>query len=234
MSRRETVGEQRWPNNPAFNRIATAWCEAVARDILDLVWCAFDDMKKDVLSHVDLTRPTDELERSLTSYHTNKILLRWKAKADGFESFIPKAEEPEFESRKKAPARSKAADMAFVHKENFRFAWAIEAKVLKSPRRVDAYLTDITKKMLLCHVAPFMSQGAVIGYLLAGSPDEVFHEIAHRLKKRLTVHPAFGARPHRCSRHRRTVPVGKDYPSDYLCHHLVMTCANDGASNAPN
>ena len=187
--------------------------------ILLRVWAAYDDLAAAILSTVNWSAAEDEIERSLTAYHGLKIQER----QTGDEPFILLPEMPEFETREPAPARSKAYDFGFVMRGgDYSMIWPVEAKVLKNDRKLTGYLRDLDYKFLQCRAAPFSHEGALIGYLLSGNPKVVFDGIAAHIGQLLFSHPAFSARNHRTSSHKRDVPKGKSYPRDFLCHHLVM------------
>ncbi|MGA2864793.1 MAG: hypothetical protein ABSF95_09920 [Verrucomicrobiota bacterium] len=218
MRRRQTISEQRWPKDASFDSLR-AWPSDAGVVILRRVWAAYDDLGAGVLSTVKWSAAEDEIERSLTAYHSLKIQER----QTGDEPFILHPEMPEFESREPAPARSKAYDFGFVMRGgDYSMIWPIEAKVLKTDRRLARYLRDLDDKYLKCKAAPFSHEGALIGYLLSGNPRVVFDGITAHLGQLLFPHPIFSARNHRTSTHKREVPQGKPYPKDFLCHHLVM------------
>jgi hypothetical protein len=231
MRRRQTISEQRWPKDASFNSLR-AWPGDASVIILRRVWAAYDDLAEGILSEVDWTAAQDEVERSLTAYHSVKIQERQK----GDEPFILVPEMPEFETREPAPARSKAYDFGFVMRGgDYSVVWPIEAKVLKTDRKLTGYLRDLEDKYLSCRVAPFSHEGALVGYLLAGSPAVVFEGIGAHLSQLLLPHPHpdFSARNHRTSTHKRTVPQGKAYPKGFLCHHLVMELRMKPSTRSP-
>jgi hypothetical protein len=218
MRRRQTVSEQLWPKDACFNSLK-AWPADAGITILRRVWSAYDDLGREILVKVDWSATEDEVERSLTAYHSIKI-QEWQT---GDEPFILHPEMPEFETRKPAPARSKAYDFGFVMRGgDYSMVWPIEAKVLKTDRKLSGYLRDLDEKLLTCKAAPFSHEGALIGYLLSGSPSVVFEGIAAHIGQLLFSHPVFSGRNHRTSTHKRDVPRDKPYPKDFLCHHLVM------------
>jgi hypothetical protein len=218
MRRRKTISEQIWPKDTSFNSLK-AWPSDAGCVILRRVWAAYDDLDATILSRVDWFRVEDEIERSLTAYHSLKIQER----QTGDEPFILHPEMPEFETRQPAPARSKAYDFGFVMRGgDYSMVWPIEAKVLKSDKKLAPYLRDLDNKFLQCKAAPFSHEGALIAYLLAGSPNVVFDGIAVHIGQLLFPSTAFSGRNHRTSNHQRDVPKDKPYPKDFLCHHLVM------------
>jgi hypothetical protein len=218
MRRRQTISEQLWPKDGSFDSLK-AWRADASVLILHRVWAAYDDLGADILRKVDWAAAADEIERSLTAYHSVKILER----QTGDEPFILLPEMPEFETREPAPARSKAYDFGFVMRGgDYSMIWPIEAKVLKTDRKLTGYLRDLEAKFLKCQAAPYSHEGALIAYLISGNPSVVFEGIAAHIGQLLLPQPEFSGRNHRTSIHKREVPQGKYYPADFLCHHLVM------------
>jgi hypothetical protein len=218
MRRRRTISELRWPKDASFDSLK-AWPSDAGVIILRRVWAAYDDLDTAILSRVNWSAAEDEIERSLTAYHSLKIQER----QTGDEPFILHPEMPEFETREPAPARSRAYDFGFVMRGgDYSMIWPIEAKVLRNDRKLTGYLRDLDYKFLGCRAAPFSHEAALIGYLLSGNPKVVFDGIAAHVGQLLFSHPAFLARNHRTSSHKRDIPKGKAYPRDFLCHHLVM------------
>jgi hypothetical protein len=218
MRRRQTISEQLWPKDGSFDYLK-AWRADAGVLILHRVWAAYDDLGADILSKIDWAAAADEIERSLTAYHSLKMLER----QTGDEPFIMLPEMPEFETREPAPARSKAYDFGFVMRGgDYSMIWPIEAKVLKTDRKLSGYLRDLEAKFLKCQAAPYSREGALIGYLISGNPSVVFEGITAHIGQLLLPPQEFAGRNHRTSTHQREVPQGKSYPTDFLCHHLVM------------
>ncbi|MCW5552347.1 MAG: hypothetical protein KIS67_09275 [Verrucomicrobiae bacterium] len=218
MRRRQTISDQVWSKDVSFNSLK-AWRADAAVVILRRVWAAYDNLGADVLNKVNWDAAEDELERSLTFYHSVKI----QELQTGDEPFILIPETPEFETRKPAPARSAAYDFGFVMRGgDWSMIWPIEAKVLRTDRKLSGYLRDLDDKYLKCKGAPFSHEGALIGYLISGSPIVVFDGIAAHIGQLLFSPHEFAGRNHRTSTHKREVPHGKPYSKDFLCHHLVM------------
>ena len=72
------------------------------------------------------------------------------------EPFILHPEMPELETREPAPARSKAYDFGFVMRGgDYSIIWPVEAKVLRTDRKLTGYLRDLDDKFLKCKAAPF-------------------------------------------------------------------------------
>jgi hypothetical protein len=207
-----------WPKDASFNSLKV-WRADASIIILQRVWLAYDDLCSEILSKVNWSAVEDEVERSLTAYHSLKIQER----QTGEEPFILLPEMPEFETREPAPARSKAYDFGFVMRGgDYSVVWPIEAKVLKTDRKLTGYLIDLDDKYLKCKAAPYSHEGALIGYLLSGSPAVVFDGIAQHISQLLFPHPNFPERNHRTSTHKREVPMHQHYQEGFCCHHLIM------------
>jgi hypothetical protein len=224
MTRHAAFREQAWPEDPAFKELALKWGEDVSEQILDWVWRAFDTLSAGPMARVDLTQPLEQLERDLTNLHFIEIQRIWARDTDGFSALSPGHEIPEFESRHSSRAKPPAHDLGFVHSQNPRIAWPIEAKVVQQPSALCDYLTDVRNKFIAGKAAPFVGQAGMLGYLLAGTAREVFAGLEAALSQRFNHPLAFATRDHRTSFHTRgTSPFGRDLP-DLLLHHLVMTC----------
>jgi hypothetical protein len=225
MTRRAAFREQAWPEDPVFKELAMKWAEAVSEQILDWVWHAFDTLRTGPIARVDLTEPREQLERDLTHLHSIEIQRLWARDTGGFSTLFPGHEIPEFESRHSPRAKPPAHDLGFVHSQNPRISWPIEAKVVQKPSALRDYLTDVRNKFIAGKAAPFVGQAGMIGYLLAGTAREMFTGLETELSQTLNYPSAFASRNHRTSFHTRgRSPFGRDLP-DLLLHHLVMTCS---------
>ena len=100
--------------------------------------------------------------------------------------------------------------------------WPLEAKVLRSQGKLSEYIKDINNEFLTCRYAPFSSQGGMLGYLFSTETSKVCSNIEAKLSCSLEHHPHFLNRIHKISKHNRTVPSGKPYPANFLCHHLIL------------
>jgi hypothetical protein len=101
-----------------------------------------------------------------------------------------------------------------------RIMWPMEAKVLETPNRLASYLRDVQEEFLTCRYAPFSGSGAMLGYLLTGTSGEALVNIATKLACTLT---SLGTvRAHAVSHHQRILPPGKPWPTEFVCHHLIM------------
>ncbi len=218
MTRRPTFSELRWPDDPSDADLPVQWAKSVATQVLEWTWRAFDALRANHLTGIDLSQPLEQLERDLACNHFIEIQLIFKAETDGYTSFVPVPEWPEMESRKSAGAKPPAYDFAFVSVDNRRWAWPIEAKVVSSPGALGLYLKDVNNKFIGCVAAPLVGEGAMIAYLLTNETSAVFKNLTNRLDQNLEPVPEFQDRPHRVSCHSRaTAP-------DLRLHHMLMQC----------
>jgi hypothetical protein len=196
-----------------FLKLAGGWCVDQSAILLGFVWGAYDRLKQDSPLVDDR-----DLERSLTQLLDARI----GREMSGDEPFYIQHGPYERETMKQPPAQPPQYDLAFVLNADERIMWPIEAKVLKTGAAVSDYVSELREQFLACRYAPFSSEGAMLGYLLSGTPVEAFTNIAAKMPCTLEEHPQFRTRAHRTSRHRRTVPAGKEYPADFFCHHLIL------------
>jgi hypothetical protein len=77
---------------------------------------------------------------------------------------------------------------------------------------LDAYLEE--------YYGSHLSESALITYLHKGAPDKMFDLVTKVIKTKLKQFSVFASRPHKTSKHKKTVknPIQKDF----LCHHLVF------------
>jgi len=62
----------------------------------------------------------------------------------------------------------------------------------------------------------------MLGYLLTGSAKDALIKIGVKLNTTLDQVVDFLDKPHRASAHKRNVPLGKPYPVDFKCHHMIL------------
>lgn len=212
------IPELRWPNTPEFTKIANIFANNVTVVLLRYVWEAYDLLKIEVLSQINVNQAEDELERSITQLLEPRI----HRVMTGDEPFYVQHGSYENETRKPPPAQPPEYDIAFVLSGCPRVMWPLEAKVLISDKAVSKYVKDVNNEFIKCRYAPFSKEGGMIGYLFSGDPNITFLNIANSLNCSLYHHPAFPKRPHKTSNHKRKVPKGKPYPSKFCCHHLIL------------
>lgn len=198
-----------------FVLLAGNWCQDYSAILLGYVWQAYDMLVANPPTAIDL----EDLERSLTQVlepRIHKVMT-------GYETFYVQHGPYERETKMPPPAQPPQYDIAFVLYADERTMWPLEAKILPTDGTIADYVDDIKEQFLTCRYAPFSSEGAMLGYLLAGDADKAFDRIAAKLPCQLISHPRFAQRAHRISHHSRKVPKGKEYPVEFACHHLMMS-----------
>lgn len=199
--------------DPAFVRLARSWAKEPARQFLSFIWLAY----KDLIDSIQVIDGRD-LERSITQLLEPRV----KDAMSGDEPFYVQHGPYERETMRAPPAQPPEYDLAFVLRADARIMWPLEAKVLKKPGSVAAYVRDVTDEYLTCRYAPFSDSGAMLGYLLNGKPEEAFTAIADKLGTVLDEITDLPPATNRCSKHVRTVPAGKPYPPEFRCYHLIL------------
>jgi hypothetical protein len=213
-----TISELRWPDTPDFVAIARIWKSDASTILLSCVWQGYDLLQNEVLSQIDSDQADDELERSITQLlepRIHKVMT-------GDEPFYVQHEVYEYATRQPPPAQPPQYDIAFVLYENPRIMWPLEAKVLRSNGAVTSYIRELKNNFLSCRYAPFSSEGAMLGYLFSGVPDNVFRHIETKVPCELHHHLAFPERAHKYSEHTRRIPTNKSYPPHFRCQHLIL------------
>jgi hypothetical protein len=198
----------------AFIARAVAWMRASEEAILKYVWGGYDR-----LLHDRSAFDCNDLERSITEHLERSIADEMSS----FEPYVVQHGPYERETMQRPPAQPPQYDIAFVFRADPRVMWPLEAKILPSPRALAAYIRDVRQEYLTCRYAPFSPSGAMVGYLLQGTESDTLIEIETRLGCPLASVPAFANRPCAVSNHARQVPIGKPYPANFDCHHLIMT-----------
>jgi hypothetical protein len=199
--------------DPAFIVLARSWMQSPSQRLLGFIWLAYEQMR-----HSRPRVDTRDLERSITQLLEPRI----RDAMTGDEPFYIQHGAFERETMKKPPAQPPQYDLAFVLRADERIMWPLEAKVLVTPTNVSAYVSDIQNEFLSCRYAPFSGSGAMVGYLLSGTPNDAFATIANKLTCELGAVPDFPSRPNRISRHQRSVPSGKPYPLHFDCYHIIL------------
>lgn len=221
MGKRRTVLEARFPNTPDFAALEHEWPLGAVDVMLGFVWRAYDRIVSDILSRISLDDADKDLERAITMTLEPRIHVEMS----GDEVYYVQHERFEHETMLDPPAQPPQYDICFVLWGNERIMWPLEAKVLRTDESVDEYVGEICDNFLTCRYAPFVSEGGMLGYLVAGDPDRAFSNIAEKTPCDLTAHPSFPKRDHRTSDHSRSVPPGKNYPVEFRCHHMILPLA---------
>ena len=196
-----------------FLNLAAAWRKDQSNILLGFVWKGYDRMKKDAPA-VD----GRDLERSITQLLAPRI----HQTMSGDEPFYIQHGPFERETMQAPPAQPLQYDMAFVLKSDERIMWPMEAKVLETSGSVSEYVEGVRDQFLTCRYAPFVADGARLGYLLSGAAADAFRNIEVKLFCTLEDNPVFPSRTQKLSHHNRKVPSGKPYHSVFRCHHLIL------------
>ena len=212
QSRTNPQNEEQMPHQD-FIALAGTWCRDQSFILLSFLWQAYDQMRKD-----DPFVDGRDLERSITQLLEPRI----HRAMSGDEPFYVQHGPFERETMKAPPSQPPQYDIAFVLHADERIMWPMEAKVLETAGAVAEYVEDVREQFLKCRYAPFSSEGAMLGYLLSGTPADAFHNISTKVPCELKEHPGFPSRPQRFSHHVRTVPAGEAYPPMFRCHHLIF------------
>lgn len=213
-----------------FQDIATRWCAGHSRRLLTLVWQAYDLLAANDLDKVAFDAEDEAREESLNYLLTLRI-----DQCKGNAPFCVVHQPPEQTKRKRGKGTSPQPDIGFALYEQPRTVWPMEGKVLTHDRDVSAYLTEITKNFVQARYATFSSEGAMLGYLIAGDAETALSQIGNALGCALRNHLEFTQRPHRLSDHRRTNLPHSNSPFDFVCHHLILclSSASIPAANSP-
>ena len=111
--------------------------------------------------------------------------------------------------------------------------WPLEAKLLRSDGTIAAYVRDVQNEFLTGRYAPYTHSGAMLGYLLRGSPEKAFDNIEQAMACQLQRHPTFDIRHHRISDHFRNLTQADFASGPFQCHHLIMEMASSQADQTP-
>lgn len=214
----ETYSERRWPNVPEFNTVFRDWKPEVSTVLLSIVWIAYDRFCTEVLTQVDCSQEDKDLERDITQLLEPKM----HEVMSGFEPFFVQHGPYEHESSLGGSAQPPQYDIAFRLQCNPRIMWPLEAKLLRTSKRVAEYNNEIRSNFLTCRYSPFSSEAAMLGYLLGDDSDIAFKNIEEKGGWKLIPHPRFPDREHRTSNHVREVPEGRPYPTRFRLHHLIF------------
>jgi len=222
LRRRKTLTELRYADSPGFKAIEQ-WGRELTVKMFQHLWQAYDLLRSEVLTQVDLKKAEDDLERDITMSLERRI----RKVMTGDEPYSVQHGPYEEESRKPSPAQPPEYDIAFVMNADERVMWPLEAKVLKSDTvsAVAKYVAEIRTEYLTSRYAPFTGEGATLGYLFSGNENVAFQSIETSLPCTMNHHSEFSLRHHKTSDHTRTVPSGKTYPTNFRCHHLIMKMA---------
>jgi hypothetical protein len=197
-----------------FVALAGRWCANYSGRLLNYVWQGYDRLLGELPAGVD----EKDLERSITESLERRI----QDVMSGYEPYAIQHGPHERETMQSPPAQPPQYDLAFKLRAKEWIMWPLEAKVLETDGGVADYRNDVINQFLRCRYAPFSSEGAMLGYLLAGTTENVFRNLEAKIPCVLAAHPEFPNRPCKISDHPRHVDAGKPYPTRFRCHHLIL------------
>lgn len=214
-----TISQLKWPvEKPEFCEISKEWPPDLTNQAMRFVWSGYDLLKDDVLSRIDCSKANKQIEKNINSL----LQLRIRRAMTGFEPFDVQHEVPEFETSYSNQAQPPSYDIAFILLADETIILPLEAKVLRTDKYISKYKNEINTNFLTCRYAPFSSEAGMLAYLLKGTPQKAFDNIAKSVPCTLVDHVDFLNRDHKVSDHQRTVSVGENYPSNFRCHHLIL------------
>jgi hypothetical protein len=218
MAVRQSYSQQVFPNTFEFTARLGELADSGVMRMLAIVWQGFNNFKEEVLDHnFPPTRVNFDLERDLTELLYPYIL---KALPPSMPYYLQ--HEKKERHRARPGGQPPEPDLAFVMFENINVTFPMDAKVLENDdaSSVTDYCDTIKNRFLTCVYGPFSDEGAMLGYLLAGSVQTAFESVAVGVPCALSVPPFFTERNHRISEHARTVPPCKYH--QFRCHHLIF------------
>lgn len=221
-----TLEEVLFPNLPLLTD-PNHWSLRWSNSILQYIWEGYDLFKAETLTKIDFSLVTIFIENSVTEL----LLPCIREKATGN---IPFDIEHEIGERETAIAgQTPRNDIVFILREKRRLKYPLEAKALKFDTKAvleeeRGYIESINTRFLTGKYAPFSSEGAMLGYLINGSPNRCLENIATSLGVTLTQDEKFPLRPHKFSEHTRTLSNVKNTdlhpfcPKLFRLHHLIL------------
>jgi hypothetical protein len=224
MVKRPTIFESRYGKPPGIEQVLQIWNDDLIDNLLSAVWKGYDLLYSTFLSQIPWHLQHEDLERSITQIFE-------KAIRDVMNPYMPcYIQHGPFEraSRAGGNAQPPTYDLAFILINDIRIMWPLEAKVIKNDKNTGENLKDyidtLNNRFITCYYAPFSSSAAMVGYLIAGEPDNVLENISSRIKDGLKSYSQFSLRNHKVSEHLRNVPHDQEdyYPKEFRCHHMIM------------
>lgn len=212
------LGRATQPPTPEFMQVSRQVEENISAQIARCLWGAYDLLKAELLRRPFRDPDDYVLECSITE----ELESRVHDTMSGEEPFRVQHECREWEGSPPGTTRPPQYDIAFKLRANSRTKWPVEAKVLRTPGQVSAYVADLNEQFLTCRYAPLSSEGAMLGYLLSGTADAAFTAIAAAVPCALADYADASGRAHKTSDHIRTASTCRNSPANFRCHHLIM------------
>jgi hypothetical protein len=223
MTQRLSFTQRVFPADIEFTAHLESLQQNGLKTMLGYLWAGFDSLKAEILDqHPSPSREDADLERDLTELLFSFVVRSMPAALPYYlhhekkerESASPGGQPPE-------------PDLSFIFFANIRITFPIDSKILERDRPSDLtdYVKTVNDRFLACIYAPFSKEGAMLGFLLAGSVRTLYNNLSKALRCRLSTNSYSPGRSHRTSRHNRTAAACR-YTA-FRCHHLVMPVNSD-------
>ena len=218
------------PDSETFADVRRGWPDGFVVACLERLWRGWDDLLHYLASQNIDPRAVrweeiEQKERSLAHLHSLYVINRQCPE----DPFLFRPEAHEMEMLHSARAMPPSYDFAFyLRTGNFRVALPVEAKYLLHAQDIQRLCADLTEKYLSGVGAPFSPVAGILGYVLSGSPEDVFRNIQLYLSVDLSSASDFLSRPHRVGRFSRHIEHAAQDAFD--CHWLM--CGWDTVSRA--
>jgi hypothetical protein len=216
MKRRLTPVQVNYPVPDDFVTLARQWRSDAIDILLQYIWKGFDRLRGE---DFDVTDSDENLEDEITFAAHCRI-------QDTMPRLSPfcLVHQPRERERRRKKGQMPTSDIGFrLHGGNIRSHFTVEAKVIRTEGAVSRYVNEVRDNLLTGRYSTFSSEAVMLGYLLSGSPDVTFDEIAASLDSELKMHPKFPSRNQRYSDHNRTAENASI--SRFRCHHLLILFA---------
>lgn len=206
--------------------------------MLGAVWAAYDVLGAGDFRNVGNWNNLRDLERDLTEALAGEVRRQLRRIDPGGYLAAEVEHGPcERETQRTNRGQPPEYDIAFKWLADDRIMWPLEAKVLADDRDTDAgvgeYVDQGVARFLDCRYAPFVTSGAMLGYLKTGDAETVVGHVSGRLGAPLLQYPLERTHCHKTSDHHRAVPPDMDYPIRFRCHHLIMPLSITASASLP-
>ena len=140
MNRRPTPLQANYPVPEDFVVMARRWRTDAIEIMLGYVWQGFDTLLEE--ENFDLGKAEESLERDISFL----VCLKIKDAMDGKPPYCLVYSPPENEMRASAQAAPPTPDLGFVWIHNPRAIFPLEAKILKTDRKIAEYVKEECRK----------------------------------------------------------------------------------------
>jgi hypothetical protein len=217
LSDRTSPIQSNFPIPEDFVRLAVRIKPNAINIMLNFVWQGYDRLREGDRFTIskDDAHPEDTI--TLALHHRIQDVM------DPFSPFQI-IHQPLESEQQKPTGRPPQSDLGFrLTGGNTRSHFTIEAKVIRTDGAVSEYVKEIRDNFLTGRYSTFSSEAAMLGYLLSGTAERAFDNIAAATSWKMTEAASFTDRDYRCSSHMRTFKNQATMPSSFLCHHLLLS-----------